>query len=411
MTSFTTRQTVDHIEILTEPERRRRRTPQEKIAIVQETLAPGASVSAVARRHGVNANQVFGWRKQYQEGSLTAVKAGETVVPASELAAAIKEIKELQRLLGKKSMENEILREAVEWGRSKNPDCALALAAGGRPMKVVCDVLGVARSAVAVKRARSPEWRDGRSVRKVDDSGLLEEIELHVASLPSYGYRRIWALLRRSRESLGQACVNHKRVYRVMREHELLLRRPGVRRDNRRHDGSVAVKQSNARWCSDGFEFRCDDGSALRVTFALDCCDREAISWAATTGGHSGDVVRDVMLAAVEQRFGSTQTPEVIEWLSDNGSAYIDHRTRSFARELGLEPLTTPVRSPQSNGMAERFVKTMKHDYIAFMDKPDVPTALTHLASAFEQYNEHHPHKALKYRSPREFRRAAASLT
>ncbi len=61
--------------------------------------------------------------------------------------------------------------------------------------------------------------------------------------------------------------------------------------------------------------------------------------------------------------------------------------------------------------MAERFVKTMKHDYIAFMDKSDVPTALTHLASAFEQYNERHPHKALKYRSPREFGRVAASVT
>ncbi|KVM82854.1 transposase [Burkholderia ubonensis] len=48
------------------------------------------------------------------------MKAGETVVPASELAAAIKEIKELQRLLGKKTMEVEILKEAVEWGRSKN---------------------------------------------------------------------------------------------------------------------------------------------------------------------------------------------------------------------------------------------------------------------------------------------------
>ncbi|CAM2197939.1 IS2 element protein InsA (fragment) [Paraburkholderia kururiensis] len=47
---------MESIEILTEPERRRRRTAQEKIAIVQETLEPGASVSAVARRHGVNAN-------------------------------------------------------------------------------------------------------------------------------------------------------------------------------------------------------------------------------------------------------------------------------------------------------------------------------------------------------------------
>lgn len=54
---------VESIETLTEPERRRRRCAQEKVAIVQETLAPGASVSAVARRHGVNAKQVFGWRK------------------------------------------------------------------------------------------------------------------------------------------------------------------------------------------------------------------------------------------------------------------------------------------------------------------------------------------------------------
>ncbi|WP_025250062.1 IS3 family transposase [Pandoraea pnomenusa] len=220
-----------------------------------------------------------------------------------------------------------------------------------------------------------------------------------------------WKRGRVSREMVGAPCINHKRVYRVMREHHLLLRRPGVRRDKRRHDGRVAVDRSNTRWCSDGFEFRCDDGTPLRVTFALDCCDREAISWAATTGGHSGDVVRDVMLAAVEQRFGTTQTAQAIEWLTDNGSAYIDHRTRSFARELGLEPLTTPVRSPQSNGMAESFVKTMKHNYVAYMDKPDAPTALSRLAIAFEHYNERHPHKALKYRSPREFRRAAASST
>ncbi|WP_321948297.1 IS3 family transposase, partial [Burkholderia cenocepacia] len=156
----------------------------------------------------------------------------------------------------------------------------------GRPMKTVCEVLGVARSAVAVKRARSSDWRDGRRARVTNDAGLVEEIQAHVAHLPTYGYRRVWALLRRSREQSGAPCINVKRVYRVMREHQLLLRRPGVRRDKRRHDGRVAVDRSNTRWCSDGFEFRCDDGTPLRVTFALDCCDREAISWAATTGGH-----------------------------------------------------------------------------------------------------------------------------
>ena len=56
-------------------------------------------------------------------------------------------------------------------------------------------------------------------------------------------------------------------------------------RSQRRHDGKVTVGKSNQRWCSDGFEFRCDNGEPLRVTFALDCGDREAMSWVARTRG------------------------------------------------------------------------------------------------------------------------------
>ena len=110
---------VEPLEVLTRPEQRRRRSVEEKLAIVRETFEPGATVSGVARRHQVNANQVFGWRKLYQDGSLSAVSAGEQVVPASDLAEAMKQIRELQRLLGKKTMEVEILREAVEYGRAK----------------------------------------------------------------------------------------------------------------------------------------------------------------------------------------------------------------------------------------------------------------------------------------------------
>jgi len=110
---------VEPLEVLTQPEQRRRRSVDEKLAIVRETFEPGATVSGVARRHQVNANQVFGWRKLYQDGSLSAVSAGEQVVPASDLAEAMKQIRELQRLLGKKTMEVEILREAVEYGRAK----------------------------------------------------------------------------------------------------------------------------------------------------------------------------------------------------------------------------------------------------------------------------------------------------
>lgn len=76
-------------------------------------------MSLVARQHGVATSQLFLWRKQYQEGSLTAVVAGEEAVPASELTAAQKLVRELQRLLGKKTMEVEILKEAVEFGQSR----------------------------------------------------------------------------------------------------------------------------------------------------------------------------------------------------------------------------------------------------------------------------------------------------
>ncbi len=85
------------------PEKRRRRTTQEKIAIVQQIFEPGMAVSLVTRHHSVAARQLFLWRKQYQKGSLTAVAAGEQVVSASELAAAMKQIKEVQRLARQKN--------------------------------------------------------------------------------------------------------------------------------------------------------------------------------------------------------------------------------------------------------------------------------------------------------------------
>lgn len=86
------------------------------------------------------------------------------------------------------------------------------------------------------------------------------------------------------------------------------------------------------------------------------------------------------------------------------GYSYRDRRTRAFALDIGLEPLTTPAYSPQSNAMAESFVKTMKRDYIAFMPKPDARTAIANLGLTSQHYSEHHPHSALKYRSPRAFR-------
>ena len=110
---------TETVEVITTDQRRRRWSVQEKAALVRRTYEPGMSVSLVARQEGVAASLLFQWRRLEREGALVAVSAGESVVPASELAAARAEIAKLQRILGKKTLENEILKEAVEIAAEK----------------------------------------------------------------------------------------------------------------------------------------------------------------------------------------------------------------------------------------------------------------------------------------------------
>lgn len=282
-------------------------------------------------------------------------------------------------------------------------------------MKTVCRVLGVARSHVHEVHHRAHDWQDARKDRTPKgDAQLLTEIRQHIAELPSYGYRRACALVNRQRVVQGDARVNPKRAYRVMAQAGLLLpKTPRRRQSSRVHDGQVAVARSDLRWCSDGMEIKCDSGQTVTATFAKDCCDREVMAWRAWEGkGLPGEPVREMLIEAVEKRFGAVEAIPAghqLQFLSDNGGAYIAADTRAVARSLGLTPINTPVCSPQSNGMAESFVNTFKRDYVARMDLRDAATVLAQLPAAFEHFNEVHPHSALKMRSPREFRRLKAA--
>ena len=89
---------IDRIEVITSVQRRRRWSAEEKARIVEETYVPGMSVSLVARQHGIAPNQLFAWRRLYAEGALSAVGAGEEVVPASDYRALQSQVRELQRL-------------------------------------------------------------------------------------------------------------------------------------------------------------------------------------------------------------------------------------------------------------------------------------------------------------------------
>jgi len=275
-------------------------------------------------------------------------------------------------------------------------------------VKAVANTLGVARSNLVERLSADRRKRDVYT--KFFDVDLLPLIREFVDSRPTYGYRRITALLNRRFAAAGDPRVNHKRIFRIMKLHGLLLQRHTGKRIEKAHDGAVRTLRSNMRWCSDGFEIAGWNGEVVRVAFTLDTCDREAITWTASTAGVTGEMVRDMMLVAVERRFGDYRAPHRVEYLADNGSCYTASETIDFALALGLMPRFTPIRSPESNGMAESFVKTFKRDYVCCNPRPNAVTVINQLDSWFEDYNSSHPHRSLKMLSPREFINANLQL-
>ena len=139
-------------------------------------------------------------------------------------------------------------------------DSAHALIARGWGVSFVSRYLWVSRAQFQVILRRADDWRDSHRNRHTDNTDVLLRIHHVIGALPTYGYRRIWALLRRRAELDGMPAINVKRVYRIMCQNALLLeRKPAVPPSKRAHTGRVAVKESNQQWSSDEVDFRCDN--------------------------------------------------------------------------------------------------------------------------------------------------------
>lgn len=224
------------------------------------------------------------------------------------------------------------------------------------------------------------------------------ELRVLVDERPTYGYRRLTALLNRARRKAGLANVNHKRIYRLMSQHGLLLQRYTGRPPDRAHDGVIRTIHPNARWTSEWLPEPLL-GSSRSCGVLAGHLRSEGDQQCAGTGAISGEMIRDLMLQSVEQRFKSTAALHPVQWLSDNGSCYRAYETVEFAVRLGLVPCFTPPRSPQSNGMAEVFVKTLKRDYVRVSECTTSASVLSKIAGWFEDYNKNHPHRELQMSS------------
>lgn len=113
------------IELITGEARRRYWTTEQKLQIIEESFLPGETVSSVARRRGVAPNLLYRWRRLLTEGGAAAVGSDEPVVGSSEVRRLEERVRDLERLLGRKTMEVEILKEALAKSESKKPSLRL----------------------------------------------------------------------------------------------------------------------------------------------------------------------------------------------------------------------------------------------------------------------------------------------
>ena len=110
---------METIQVVTEVQRRRRFSVEQKIRCVQETNQPGITVSHIARKYGISPSLLFLWRNRMAEGGKKAIAVDDEVVAAAEVKELKLRIRELERVLGKKTLENEILKDAVDLARQK----------------------------------------------------------------------------------------------------------------------------------------------------------------------------------------------------------------------------------------------------------------------------------------------------
>jgi putative transposase len=215
----------------------------------------------------------------------------------------------------------------------------------------------------------------------------------------SYGYRRVHAMLK----GKGIYC-NHKTVNRYMSQ-RLWLSSSREKRHlaTRRHKGIVATPVPNTRWASDITVIKAWNREKGRFAVLIDCSDRQILSYRFKKNITAYDI-QDMVIEAIQNRFGSNETlKNKIEFLSDNGPEYIKKDLKRFLENIGFVVCNTPIRSPESNGIAESFFRGFKRDYVYQSECYSFEAIQDLIDTWVNDYNTKAPHGSLGMLSPVSF--------
>lgn len=259
--------------------------------------------------------------------------------------------------------------------------------------RAACRILGVSRNSLPTRRDRSKR-------PPVVDEVLAERVRRLIAEHPSFGYRRLWALLRHGQ----RAPVNLKAVYRVLElKRWFVHQRPRTPRPRARGWVSRA-SASNERWATDVTHIPCGRDGWAHLVAVLDCHDREIVGYELALRGRAKEAERALEDACI-RRFGTLRptgsTPVV---RSDNGLIFQSRRFRAACRDYRLRQEFITPYTPEQNGMVERFFRSLKEECTWQHNFTSFRHARRTVKHWIDWYNERRPHQALGYLSPRQYR-------
>jgi transposase InsO family protein len=275
----------------------------------------------------------------------------------------------------------------------------------------ICEVWGVPRSTYYDWKQRQtteprPAPQKPGPKTGLDDAELLVRIrgiltEAEALGLRGEGHRKVWARLRRKGTN-----TTKRRVLRLMRENELLApTRVGRRRGPRTHDGDLHTDRPDAMWGTDGTQVALLNGQLVWVFLAVDHCTGECIGVHASATGTRFEAIEPIR-QGINEFIGPVDrgVADGLVIRHDHGSQYMSHFFQDELKFLGATSSPSFVASPQGNGIAERFVRTLK-EQLLWVDTFDTVEALLAALQAFRaQYNASWLVQRHGHRSPAEVR-------
>jgi putative transposase len=226
------------------------------------------------------------------------------------------------------------------------------------------------------------------------------KLHLLIQEYPTYGYRRLWALLR---FGLGIR-VNRKRIYRILKSKRWLVHQRQCTPRPRVESSVSMTAQSDCRWAMDMTHVACGRDGWAHLVAVIDCHDREVIGWEFALRGRAKEAERAIEEACI-RRFGTLRaTGSMPVVRSDNGLIFQSRRFRAACREYRLSQEFITPYTPEQNGIIERFFRSFKEECVWQHRFNSFSEAKAAIAQWIEWYNAGRPHQSLGYKSPREYR-------